>query len=188
MNDLGWELDLSAVVYCPYTRVGEATEVFLANPSTVPYPVVMVDVSAGPWGYHDYMAGAWRRRKDFINIEHDVIPWPGAIQELMSCSEPWCFFGYQDQCKDVAANGAAMFGLVRFRRKIMMELPDLWTDRKTALGDCSDYQAWGHLDIWMFPYATERGFYPTNITPRCSTPTRASFGLYIVPSYRSRNG
>jgi len=34
----------------------------------------------------------WREGGDFILVEHDVVPWPGAIAELASCPRQWCAF------------------------------------------------------------------------------------------------
>ena len=36
----------------------------------------------------------WAKGEPFILVEHDIIPWPGAVQELWTCPEPWCGFPY----------------------------------------------------------------------------------------------
>jgi hypothetical protein len=148
-------------IYVPYTRLSEATRCFLASPHTAPVPVVMMDCSCDDWAYNDYLIEVWAKGKDFINFEHDIVPWPGAIQELLACPYPWCFFGYQDQVKDLAASGAAMFGLVRFRAPILTALPQVWTDRK-AMGEGPEGWPvpWRGMDTHFFTYATQRGYRP----------------------------
>lgn len=36
----------------------------------------------------------WRKGDPFILVEQDVIPWPGAVQQLWTSDEPWCGFPY----------------------------------------------------------------------------------------------
>jgi len=36
----------------------------------------------------------WAAGTPFILVEHDVLPWPGALVELWACPEPWCGFPY----------------------------------------------------------------------------------------------
>ncbi len=51
-----------------------------------------VIVSEGPFGYGDNFADLWERGEPFIHLEHDIVPWPGAIDELAGCPESWCAF------------------------------------------------------------------------------------------------
>lgn len=152
MRDVGWEYDRRATLYCPYTSLSNATKIFLASPQTVPCPVTMVDVSIDEHAYHQYLATVWADNRDFINMEHDIVPWPGAIQSLLDCDRPWCFFGYQDMLEDtVAQAGCAMFGLVRFRAKILRDLDGVWS--------CPPLH-WRQCDIHFYDYATRNGWAP----------------------------
>jgi hypothetical protein len=36
----------------------------------------------------------WQSRHGFILVEHDVVPWPGALSELDACQEELCAFEY----------------------------------------------------------------------------------------------
>jgi len=40
--------------------------------------------------YGRVMASLWERGSEFITIEHDVVPWPGAIAQLWGCPQLWC--------------------------------------------------------------------------------------------------
>lgn len=44
------------------------------------------------WRYGRSFAQFWNKGEPFIHLEHDIVPWPGAIQELIDCPEPWCVF------------------------------------------------------------------------------------------------
>lgn len=44
------------------------------------------------YGY--YLSDVWNKQETFIWLEHDIIPWPGAVRELRECKEPWCFYPY----------------------------------------------------------------------------------------------
>ena len=93
---------------------------------------------------------------DFI-FWNTMMPWPGAVHELLDCPRPWCFYGYQDRVKNLAECSAAMFGLVRFRSVIMTELPSAFTSRRgTEVGT----KPWRGCDTWFFHYATEAGWEP----------------------------
>lgn len=155
--NVGWSYDGRASCYVPYTSLGNATRMFLASPQTMPVPVTMVDVSRDERDYHQYLATAWSHGGTFINFEHDIVPWPGAIQSLLDCPHPWCFFGYQDQLKDtVAEAGCAMFGLVRFRRQIIEGLLGAWS--------CPPLH-WRQCDIHFYDYATKNGWRPHQHLP-----------------------
>lgn len=41
-------------------------------------------------GYADLTRKWWLEGEPFIVVEHDVVPWPGAIEALIECPEPWC--------------------------------------------------------------------------------------------------
>lgn len=172
-------------IYVPYTRLGEATRCFLKSPHTAPVPVVMVDVSCSEWAYNDYLIEVWAEGEDFINFEHDIVPWPGAIQELLDCPKPWCFFGYQDQVKDLVANSAAMFGLVRFRSLIIKALPQVWTERK-AQGTQQWPVGWRGMDIHFFHYAMARQWYPHQHHPSIMNANPGILEAHGMPEHEWR--
>lgn len=49
---------------------------------------------ASPQDYPRMLAYAWSDGEPFIVVEHDVLPWPGALDELQECTSPWCAFPY----------------------------------------------------------------------------------------------
>jgi hypothetical protein len=65
-------------------------------------------------GYPDFLAERWRIEQDgWVNWEHDVVPWPGAVADLMTCPEPWCGFTYEPWQR-VGEGASAYLGLTKF--------------------------------------------------------------------------
>lgn len=143
-------------IYVPYTHVRESTYLYLLQ-SVEREDVVWVDCSISEWAYTDYLQQRWNARKAFINLEHDITPWPGAITSLMTCPNPWCFFGYTPQL-DLVANGAAPFGMVKFTPAIMDAVPRVWEHMRDRYR--GDERAWSFNDIFFFEYATAAGCNP----------------------------
>lgn len=44
--------------------------------------------------YSELIHKYWNDHKGFIIVEHDVIPWPGALKALWSCKHEWCGYSY----------------------------------------------------------------------------------------------
>jgi hypothetical protein len=112
-------------LYIPYTRISEATEVFLHTYGCVPGDVRRIDVTDNPWGYTEHLAARWVEGNTFLNLEHDVVPWPGALQDLLACERPWCFFGYLPNM-DWGDCHAAPFGCVKFDASLIARTQDVW--------------------------------------------------------------
>ena len=146
-------------IYVPYTNVQVGTRVILA-----PYDHELVLMEHGD-SYPEYLAERWRSGESFINCEHDVIFWHGAIEELERCPNQWCAFGLQDPSGEQGAytvfgHGAApTFNLVKFADKFIARYPDVWTD---LLNDPpyniqpQSRQKWEYCDWWLINYVATR--------------------------------
>lgn len=44
--------------------------------------------------YYRLLSTLWREKEGFLVVEHDIVVWPGAIQQLIDCPEPWCAMPY----------------------------------------------------------------------------------------------
>jgi hypothetical protein len=147
----------------PYTRLTDATRVFLSCYDDVKY----VELDDDPWSYTRYMQDRWDEGQTFINVEHDVVGWPGALERLMACEKPWCVHGYT-----IKIEGAtAPFGFAKITDWLMTMLPNVWDDMLTCGHWPND--AWAHCDSWFFIYAKARGIHPhqhlpsvLNVNPR----------------------
>lgn len=76
-------------------------------------------VCEGPRGYGELVADAWRDG-GFVLVEHDVVPWVGAIRQLEECAGDWCAFRYAKGGSTVRA-----LGLVKFSDRLVRAHPDL---------------------------------------------------------------
>ena len=53
-----------------------------------------LDLTGQETGYFDLVSELWSRRETVTIVEHDIVVWPGAIQDLENCSEDWCTYPY----------------------------------------------------------------------------------------------
>jgi len=150
-------------VFVPYTELQPATATYLADriASGRHTEVTLVDVSESRWAYRNYLQARWDEGLDFINLEHDVVPHPGAIDELWECPQPWCFYGYVAGI-DHVANGSAPLGCMKITAVLMAQFPDVWERMR---GYVTDGLIWRWNDIWLFGTARKAGVLPHEHTP-----------------------
>ena len=136
-------------VFVPFTEVRRRTRqaLELYNPS-------FVDCGASQWAYPEFFQARWAEGETFINVEHDVVPWPGAIEQLWDCPHDWCWFSYPGWTADEAP-----FGCVKFSAALIAEHPGVWDQYPGLLkaqgGPC--FTAWCGLDVYWWWYALRRG-------------------------------
>lgn len=135
---------MSVPVYVPHIRLNEATRVFLACSQAMGHDIRLVDVADDDHAYLNHLRSCWERQETFINIEHDVVPWPGALESLECCPQMWCSFAYDAAAADFAR---APLGLAKFTSEFIDAIPDVWE---------SDI-SWQDLDAHLWRYATQRG-------------------------------
>ena len=80
----------------------------------------------GQYDYGRALAQAWEEGEEFINLEHDVVPWPGALKNLIGCESVWCGYQY------IAGHSARIrrpiqtgIGCVRFSEQVIRKTPSL---------------------------------------------------------------
>ena len=75
-------------------------------------------VCEGEFGYGQMMADYWRKGEGFVLIEHDVVPWVGAVEKLQKCPSDWCSLPY-------ARSGSTMIslGAVKFSTALVKSMP-----------------------------------------------------------------
>lgn len=83
----------------------------------------------------------WWEGQSFIVVEHDILPWPGALQGLWECPEPWCAYPYylSHDPRPTPALGCAKFGAA-----LMADAPGMW-DR---LAEGRDFRCQGDPRHW----------------------------------------
>jgi hypothetical protein len=97
-------------VYLPYADSGltEWTRrwAFHYCPSAIPVH------TPGEYTYAQTVKAWWEQGDPFIVVEHDVIPWPGALGQLASCPHPWCAYAYGVGGDDITADTFVRYGSV----------------------------------------------------------------------------
>ena len=131
------------MIFVPYTEIQTATKVALIG---YDYKPVKVE---GEYGYGEFFRERWKEGKSFIVIEHDCVPWPGAIEALMKCEEPWCAHNYGLPChrENPALSGAGIpLGCTKIGARLIEETPGIWD----APVD------WSHCDQQIPKYALRK--------------------------------
>jgi hypothetical protein len=74
--------------------------------------------------YARIVADRWATGIGFVLLEHDVVPWPGALTTLLNCSQPWCVHRYP------FAPGAVRWalGCARFSDELVFAHPQVVDD------------------------------------------------------------
>src|ERR1035437_1092655 len=84
------------------------------------YPFDMVDVSSDNEAYARLWADLWHSGEDFLNVEQDMVVYPGMVKELEECPEPLVSGVY-----GLYGAPGALFGGVRFKGELTRRHPDL---------------------------------------------------------------
>lgn len=131
-------------VFVPYTKLERITKRALHG--THFHAVELIDAES----YYDYFVQRWAEGKPFINVEHDVVPWPGAIDDLWNCPEPWCAHGYMpyDNFNDQAYS--VFLGCVKFSSQFILGLHDVW--------QALENRHWTQLDGHLTTFARAYGY------------------------------
>jgi hypothetical protein len=150
------------LICVPHVELIDATRIFLSwydehTPDSVKY----FQLSEDPWSYVDYLQARWDEGRSFINLEHDVVPWPGSPERLWACLKPWCVHGYRIKLE----TPCAPFGFVKFTDSLIGTLPNVWQDMSLMLHNDLPHDAWAHADSWFYNYATKRGIQPHTHLP-----------------------
>lgn len=133
-------------VFIPYTEQHPATDIALWD-----YDPEYARIY-GKYGYGRFFADRWKEGAGFVNVEHDVVPWPGAIELLTGCPQPWCGFAYTDHRWDEhpeLVHGVPL-GCMKIGAELIAATPDIW---KQIID-------WSHCDVHLFAEARKAGFWP----------------------------
>lgn len=85
----------------------------------VPHDVLLCE---GQFGYGKHLARLWGG-EGFVLLEHDVVPWVGAIQQLQDCEGDWCGFRYAKGGSTIRALGCVKFS----DRLARLEITEGWS-------------------------------------------------------------
>ena len=129
----------------PYTKLHPLVKEVILQSAYKPQFIQMTDDDA----YWRMFCDIWEKRTPVLIIEHDIIPWPGAVQEIINCPCHWCSNTYKMR-GGFGINHA--FGFTKFDEKFMEDLPDVWTQVEST--------NWKHLDAQLCEIAKREGLTP----------------------------
>ena len=137
-------------VYVPFTNLQLATQVVLTG-----YDHQLIKMTADDC-YPKYLQTRWREREPFINCEHDVVFWHGALEQLERCDKPWCAFGMLGEPKPFYNGPAPTLCLARFTTDFIDMYPAMWIDFLKE-PDVEGWPKWRYCDNWLMNYVDARG-------------------------------
>lgn len=79
-------------IYIPHIKIEQATLISLVEHKYTPIETL------GEYGYWDYFKKRWEERETFINVEQDIVVWPGALKALWYCPREWCVYDFHLLC------------------------------------------------------------------------------------------
>jgi hypothetical protein len=128
-------------VVVPYTSLHLVTEMVTAWYK--PEYVKLTDDDA----YRRLLKRLWEERETVVIVEHDIVPWPYAIDELFRCCCWWGAYSYHLHGGIGVHHG---FGCTKLGSKLMEALPDIWDEPGH----------WNSLDQRLYFAAREVGIEP----------------------------
>ena len=88
----------------------------------------------------------WAEAEPFVIVEHDILPWPGAIDGLLACREEWCGHQYYVHGQLRSYLGCVKFDPVKIGPIPLPDEPVLWSDLDlTIIRALSQRGHTGHL-------------------------------------------
>lgn len=75
--------------------------------------------------YRRLLRRIWYERKPVVLVEHDILPWYGAIEELFNCMGQWCSCAYRYRGGYGIYHG---FGCTKLSTELMVHTPHVWDE------------------------------------------------------------
>src|SRR6184192_307902 len=107
-------------IVCPYTQLSEATEMVLKAEHF--NEARFIDVSGSDESYFDLVYQLWKEVETFVLVEHDIVPWPGAIRVIHDCEMPLCACPTPIGMFNGEYSGMGV-GIVKLGKALMIERP-----------------------------------------------------------------
>jgi hypothetical protein len=113
------------LVVVPFTRLHPITKQVLDGYGL---DVRYVDVSASDDSYRLLLQKLWDEHETISIIEHDIVPYPGAIEEAWACCADWCTHSYSwtNERGESGVGVSHMLGCAKLSPRLMDAVPDVW--------------------------------------------------------------
>lgn len=109
----------------------------------IPAEIVLMD----DWfAYSELLEKLWRNKEGFIILEHDIIPWIGALDALEECEEDWCSYPYPFAPNTIRT----AMGCIKISSDIINDNPDLYKKWHKKL--------WNQMDGTLIPALIESNY------------------------------
>lgn len=130
-------------IVVPYTNLHELVPKLLATYGYDPEYVKLV----GDDGYQLLMRRLWKEREDVCIVEQDILPWPGAIEELFACE---CFWGTYTYRTNQGLGVRHMLGCTKLTGRLMQLTDGIW----------DEWRHWSVIDQTLFFAARNQNVEP----------------------------
>jgi hypothetical protein len=104
-----------------------------------------------PESYGEHFSRVWDRGQPFVIVEWDIVPWPGAVRDLLACPKPYCTHRYPLHSGQLAVS----FGIGKYVPR--GPAPEEWATTE-----------WKYLDGAVVPVLHERLGRPHIHEPACA--------------------
>ena len=113
------------LIYIPHVKIQPATLISLMGYNYIPVETL------GDYGYYEYFKKRWEEGKTFINLEQDIVPYPGALKELWDCPQDWCMYDIHVPCRwnlnlEDSNIGGYPLGCMKISSEMIKSTPKLW--------------------------------------------------------------
>jgi hypothetical protein len=165
-------------IFCPFTHLRSETYVALKD-----YPVTFLPLIDHASDYWRHFHERWKEGETFINVEHDVVPLVGVLQELWDCPEPYCISGYTyPYHSDPPRQDMAHLGCAKLSRELIASCPEIYRVGPIDFRMVEHYLINATLNKYHF-----HGFRATHLHPDPTWPTDAfrKFNTFENPHYKT---
>ncbi len=83
-----------------------------------------VDLNGDDHSYWRLLKEIWEKGETVTIVEHDILPWPSAIEEMLACPAIWCGYSYDQRGIGLYHS----FGCVKFTSELMKQTRHIWDD------------------------------------------------------------
>lgn len=104
--------------------------------------------------YYDLLLSLWKSAEDFCIIEHDIVIWPGALNDLEHCDHLWCTRPYYCSIGWIIDG----LGCTKFSKPLMEQYPNFLDEPFPSC--CGHTKYYCGLDRLIAHRAYELGLQP----------------------------
>lgn len=144
------------VPFVPEKLYAQTYEWSKRRKDVIPWPIREYDHTA----YWRMLSYAWKERGDTIIVEHDMLPADGVIEEMLTCTAPWCTSPYRGSPNKNEPDVIAGLGCTKFSEVLKANEFDLMRVVGEMSEDGLPAKTWKRLDVRIARALRARGYTP----------------------------